>query len=71
MKQVALALAALLKKWADGSNDPGDIQAFFDVVIEWANGEYDDDLDELLGKPFVGTIIGVVAELLEDWAEEQ
>jgi hypothetical protein len=71
MKQVALALAALSRKRSDGSNDPGDIQAFFDVVIAWANGEYDDDLDGLLGKPFVGTVLGVLAEVIEDWAEKQ
>jgi hypothetical protein len=35
------------------------------------NGEYDDDLDGLLGKPFVGTVLGVLAEVIEDWAEKQ
>jgi hypothetical protein len=58
------ALADLFDAWKDGSNDPGDLQAVSDAVVDVINGEFDEEIDSLLGKPFVGTALGFLAGVL-------
>jgi hypothetical protein len=72
MKSFFLIVADLFGKWKDGSNDPGDLQSVSDAVADLIDGEFDDELDELLGKSIdlgpisfgVGTVLGFLEGLL-------
>jgi hypothetical protein len=78
LKVFLSALADLFDAWKDGSNDPGDLQAVSDAVVDVINGEqavsdavvdvingeFDEEIDSLLGKPFVGTALGFLAGVL-------
>lgn len=57
-------LAQLFDNWADGTNDEQDLQVVADAVVELINVEFDDELDELLSKPFVGSALGFIATVL-------
>jgi hypothetical protein len=63
------ALADLFDAWKDGSNDPGDLQSVSDAVVDVINGEFDEELDNLLGKPFVGTALGFLAGVLRSLSD--
>ncbi len=56
--------ADLFDAWKDGSNDPGDLRNVSDALADIVEGEFDDELDSLLSKPFVGTALGFLAGLL-------
>ena len=57
-------LADLFENWSDGSNDPGDLEKVAVSVAELVDGEFDDELDELLSKPFVPSALGFLASVL-------
>ena len=63
------ALADLFDAWKDGSNDPGDMQSVADAAIGLVNDRFDEDLDNLLAKPFVGTALGFLAGVLRSLSD--
>jgi hypothetical protein len=69
LKVFLSALADLFDAWKDGSNDPGDLQAVSDAVVDVINGEFDEEIDSLLGKPFVGTALGFLAGVLRSLSD--
>ena len=64
VKGILVALADLFDAWADGSNDPGDLRHVSDAVADAVEGEFDDELDSFLSKPFVGTALGFLSSVL-------
>ena len=64
LKKLFGVLADLFDAWKDGSNDPGDLAVVADAVVELVNGEFDDELDALLAKPYVGFALGFLASVL-------
>jgi hypothetical protein len=64
LKKFFGVLADLFDSWSDGSNDPGDVDIVFDAVSDLVEGEWDDELDALLGKPYVGFGLGFLSSVL-------
>jgi hypothetical protein len=62
---IKVALGRLARNWSDGSNDPNDLRAVSDALADLADEEFDDELDELLAKPYVAWALGLVADLLD------
>ncbi|MHC4316752.1 MAG: hypothetical protein ACYSW3_30295 [Planctomycetota bacterium] len=58
------AVADLFEAWSDGSNDPGDIKKVSDAVADVVSNRFDDELDELLSKPFVGSALSFLAGVI-------